>query len=165
MLSGGGARGAYEAGVISVLAPALERREQRPTIFLGTSVGAINAAYMGATRHLDAQEQAAGLLARWRQATKGNVIRPILLRQLPLSLLRYAGELLSVPGVRLPSLLDPTPLQHSLEDWMNWDDLHRNVTGGCCSGGCGGRDRLAHRPHSRVRRGRGRACDARFTCG
>jgi predicted acylesterase/phospholipase RssA len=114
VLSGGGARGAYEAGAISILGPALQERDERPTLFLGTSVGAINAAYMASSRHLDAEEQAAGLLDRWRQATKGNVIRPILSRQLPLTVLRYAGGLLSLPGVRVPSLLDPTPLAHSL---------------------------------------------------
>src|SRR5947209_3669804 len=130
VLSGGGARGAYEAGAISILAPALEARDERPTLFVGTSVGAINAAYMGASRHLSAEEQAAGLLDRWRQATKGSVIRPILFQQLPLTALRYVGELLSVPGVRLPSLLDPKPLQESLERWMSWGDLHRNVAKG-----------------------------------
>jgi NTE family protein len=134
VLSGGGARGAYEAGAISVLAPVLEARGERPTLFLGTSVGAINAAYMGASQHLSADEQAAGLLARWRQVTKENVIRPILRHQLPLTMLRYLGGMLSVPGARVPSLLDPTPLARSLERWMSWDDLHRNVTGGLVQG-------------------------------
>jgi NTE family protein len=130
VLSGGGARGAYEAGVISVLAPALTAREERPTLFLGTSVGAINAAYMGASQHLSADEQAAGLLDRWRRVTKGTVIRPILSHQLPLTALRYMGGLLSLPGVRVPSLLDPSPLARSLEGWMSWEDLHRNITDG-----------------------------------
>ncbi|HEY5343478.1 MAG TPA: patatin-like phospholipase family protein [Solirubrobacteraceae bacterium] len=130
VLSGGGARGAYEAGAISVLGPALQERGERPTLFVGTSVGAFNAAYLASSRHLDAGEQAEGLLDRWREATKGNVIRPILSRQLPLTALRYAGGLLSIPGVRVPSLLDPTPLAHSLERWMSWDDLHHNVERG-----------------------------------
>jgi NTE family protein len=130
VLSGGGARGAYEAGAISVLAPALEERGERPTLFVGTSVGAINAAYMGSSRHLSAEDQAAGLLERWREVTKGRVIRPIMLQQLPLTALRYAGELLSVPGVRVPSLLDPEPLEGSLKRWMSWSDLHRNVAQG-----------------------------------
>jgi NTE family protein len=134
VLSGGGARGAYEAGAISVLGTALEARGERPTLFLGTSVGAINAAYMGASQHLSASEQAAGLLARWRQVTKEGVIRPILRHQLPLTALRYLGGLLSVPGARVPSLLDPTPLARSLERWMSWDDLHRNVTAGVVQG-------------------------------
>jgi NTE family protein len=130
VLSGGGARGAYEAGAISILAPALEARGERPTLYVGTSVGAINAAYLASSQHLGAEEQAEGLLDRWRQATKDNVIRPILLQQLPLTALRYAGELLSLPGVRLPSLLDPKPLQRSLERWMSWADLHGNVAEG-----------------------------------
>jgi NTE family protein len=130
VLSGGGARGAYEAGAISVIGPALEARGERPTVYVGTSVGAINSAYLASTQHLDAEEQAAGLLDRWRQATKDNVIRPILLQQLPLTALRYAGELLSLPGVRVSSLLDPKPLHRSLERWMTWADLHRNVEEG-----------------------------------
>ena len=40
VLSGGGARGAYEAGVLSVLVPVLEARGECPTIIVGTSVGA-----------------------------------------------------------------------------------------------------------------------------
>jgi NTE family protein len=120
--------------VISILAPALEARGERPTLFLGTSVGAINAAYMGASQHLSADEQAAGLLERWREVTKEGVIRPILRYQLPLTVLRYVGGLLSVPGARVPSLLDPTPLARSLERWMSWEDLHRNVTGGVVQG-------------------------------
>jgi NTE family protein len=130
VLSGGGARGAYEAGAISVLAPALEARSERPTLFVGTSVGAINAAYMGSSGHLSAEDQAAGLLERWREVTKGRVIRPIMLQQLPLTALRYAGELLSLPGVRVPSLLDPEPLRRSLKRWMSWEELHRNVARG-----------------------------------
>jgi NTE family protein len=137
VLSGGGARGAYEAGAISVIAPALEARGERPTLFLGTSVGAINAAYMGASRHLGADQQAAGLLARWREVTKEGVIRPILRHQLPLTALRYMGGLLSLPGVRVPSLLDPSPLARSLENWMSWDDLRRNVTAGVVQGVAG----------------------------
>jgi NTE family protein len=42
VLAGGGARGAYEAGALSVLLPALEARGERPGVLLGTSVGAVN---------------------------------------------------------------------------------------------------------------------------
>jgi predicted acylesterase/phospholipase RssA len=43
VLAGGGARGAYEAGALSVILPELERRGERPTMYLGTSVGSLNA--------------------------------------------------------------------------------------------------------------------------
>src|SRR3954467_8759433 len=127
VLSGGGARGAYEAGVMSVLLPALEDRRERPNIHIGTSVGAINAAYLASSRHLPVDEAAEGGLERWREVTKGRVVRPILLRQAPLTFVRYAGEILSLPGVRLPSLLDPRPLERNLKNWIDWKTVHQNV--------------------------------------
>jgi NTE family protein len=127
VLSGGGARGAYEAGVMSVLGPALAARGERPSIYIGTSVGAVNAAYMTASEHLPADEAGEGGLQRWREVSKSTIIRPILLRQAPLTALRYAGEILGVPGMRLPSLLDPRPFERNLDRWIDWDAVHRNV--------------------------------------
>jgi NTE family protein len=127
VLSGGGARGAYEAGVMSVLKPVLAKRREEPNIFIGTSVGAINAAYFAASRHLPADEAAEGGLERWREVTKSRVVRPILLRQAPLTAVRYAGEILSLPGVRLPSLLDPRPLERNLNRWIDWEAVHANI--------------------------------------
>lgn len=130
VLAGGGARGAYEAGALSVLLPSLELSGHRPSMLFGTSVGAVNAAFLAGDAHLDATAAGAALLERWREATKSQVLRPILLQQVPLAALRYAGELLSVPGVRLPSLLDPKPLAGNLARWVNWNELHRNVDEG-----------------------------------
>jgi NTE family protein len=112
---------------MSVLSPALAGRGERPNIYIGTSVGAINAAYLAASEHLPTDEAAEGGLERWRQVTKGRVVRPILLRQAPLTVIRYAGEILSLPGVRLPSLLDPRPLERNLGRWVDWEAVHRNV--------------------------------------
>ncbi|MGW3471109.1 patatin-like phospholipase family protein [Saccharopolyspora sp. NPDC000995] len=63
-LGGGGARGIYEAGALSIRMPALERLGQRPSMFVGTSVGAINAAYLAASQHPSAAEATGGLHAR-----------------------------------------------------------------------------------------------------
>ena len=112
---------------MSVLGPALAARGERPSIYIGTSVGAVNAAYMAASEHLPADEAGEGGLRRWREVHKGTVIRPILLRQAPLTALRYLGEILSVPGMRLPSLLDPKPFERNLDRWIDWDAVHRNV--------------------------------------
>jgi NTE family protein len=48
VLAGGGARGAYEIGALSVILPALGE-DERPDLILGTSVGALNGAYLAAT--------------------------------------------------------------------------------------------------------------------
>ena len=127
VLSGGGARGAYEAGVMSVLGPALDARGERPTIYIGTSVGAVNATYQAAAAHLPAPEEAAGrhrALAPGREEHHhpADPDAPG-----PADGVRYLGEIMSLPGVRLPSLLDPKPFERNLDRWINWDDLHRNV--------------------------------------
>jgi NTE family protein len=57
VLAGAGARGAYEAGVLSVLLPAMEEYDERPTVWLGTSVGAINAALFASVAHLPAKRR------------------------------------------------------------------------------------------------------------
>ena len=129
VLPGGGARGAYEAGALSVLLPALEARGEQVEIVCGTSVGGINAAVVAAVAALPAAEQALTFLDHWRSVRKGNVIRPVIGVGTGLGLLRLAGEVLELPGLRSASLLDPSPLAHSLEEWIDWDALHANVAG------------------------------------
>jgi NTE family protein len=127
VLAGGGARGAYEAGALSVILPALDARGERPSIYVGTSVGAINGGMLASTHHLPVEEQVDELVSIWRTVTRGDVMRPILTRSGPIDLLRFAGRMLSVPGVRLTSLLDPQPLWDNLAGWFDVEQLHRNV--------------------------------------
>jgi NTE family protein len=68
VLSGGGSRGAYEAGVIHYLRTDLAKRMGRHVpidIVTGTSVGAINAAFLAATM-ASPEIQAAQLVDAWR---------------------------------------------------------------------------------------------------
>ncbi|HTQ69197.1 MAG TPA: patatin-like phospholipase family protein [Solirubrobacteraceae bacterium] len=129
VLSGGGARGAYEVGVLSVLLPELEARGERPSILVGTSVGAINAAALASTAHLSAEQAMERELDRWGRVDRAAVIRPVIPR-VPLTGLRFVGGMLGIPGVRLESLLDPSPLEKNLKSWIGWPRLHRNLTGG-----------------------------------
>ncbi|HMJ33170.1 MAG TPA: patatin-like phospholipase family protein [Baekduia sp.] len=136
VLPGGGARGAYEVGALSVLLPLLEERGERPVILCGTSVGAINATALGATADRPAAEAVASLIEHWRGLRKADVIRPVVGLGLPLTALRMLGEALEVPGVRLAGLLDPAPLRRSLNRWIDWDALHRNVRTGVIEAAC-----------------------------
>lgn len=130
VLSGGGARGAYEAGALSVLLPELQRRGQRPTVLVGSSVGALNATSLAADADKDAEQAVARLVAQWRRLRLSDVFHSIARRQAPLTALRYAGEVLGVPGLRLAGLLDPAPLRNSLHRLIDFPALHRNVASG-----------------------------------
>jgi NTE family protein len=111
VLAGGSGRGAYEAGVLAELLPRLEERGERPTVLVGTSVGALTAAFLASVAHLPAREAVAQQAARWGAVTPGRVIRAILLHRTPRTLLRYLGEFAGMPGMRLESLLDASPLR------------------------------------------------------
>ena len=68
VLSGGGSRGAYEAGIIHYLRTDLKKRLGRHVpldIISGTSVGAINAAFLAATQS-DPDSQAEQMVSAWR---------------------------------------------------------------------------------------------------
>jgi NTE family protein len=87
VLSGGGARGAYEAGVLRYLVEELPRVLGHPVrfdILCGTSVGAIHACYLAATAHEDA-DRGARLVDMWKSMQLDKV--------LPLS----ARDILSIP--------------------------------------------------------------------
>jgi NTE family protein len=130
VLAGGGARGAYEAGVLSVLLPVLEERGERPTIFVGTSVGAINAAFVASCANLRASDAMEAGLEAWRKVDKGEVIEPVAAKQGAVAVAQLASEAIGVPGAHLSGLLDPSPLGKNLRDWIDWEALHANVRDG-----------------------------------
>jgi NTE family protein len=129
VVAGAGARGAYEAGALSVLVPALARHGQRPTVFVGTSAGALNVLLFASLSHLDPDEAAEQALGMWRAVRWSDVVRP-LARSTLRNTVRYLGQLLHLPGVQVSSLLDPAPLGRTIAAWKHWDDLHRNVQEG-----------------------------------
>jgi NTE family protein len=134
VLSGGGARGAYEAGVLSVIVPRLVEEGHPPQLLIGSSVGALNAVGFAALWHHGPEEAVQRGLAIWRSVDKSQVIKPILTWQVPITALRYAGGILSLPKVRVPSLLDPQPLRENLRRWIDWAALHRNLRRGLLTG-------------------------------
>lgn len=130
VLSSGGARGAYEAGVLSVLLPELERRGQRPTLLVGTSAGALNAASLAADADQPAEVAVDRLAKRWLSLRHSDVFHSLVGRQLPSTVVGYLGELLGVPGLSLPGLLDSAPLRGTLDRLLDWPAVHRNVHDG-----------------------------------
>ncbi len=136
VLPGGGARGAYEIGALSVLLPALEARGERVSIWCGTSVGAINATALASLAHLSSKEQTAAALGLWRELRKGDVIARIAGAGGLRTVMRLLGHGLRVPGLRFASLLDPGPLAESLDRWIEWPQLDGNIRAGLVSAAC-----------------------------
>ena len=130
VLAGGGARGAYEAGVLAELLPWLEDRGERPTVIVGTSVGALTAAFLASVAHLPAREAVEQLVARWGAVTQERVIKPIVRVQTPWTLVRYLAELAGMPGMRLEALLDASPLRDTVRDWLDWEPVDENLGAG-----------------------------------
>jgi NTE family protein len=127
VLAGGGARGAYEVGVLSVLLPKLEAEGHSPTILLGNSVGALNAMYIAAHAHLDAAEIMSKGRALWEGFRWSDVFVHLTSPRMWARGLAYTGEFLGVPGARLWSLLDPSPLAATIEGCIDFDRLRANV--------------------------------------
>jgi NTE family protein len=136
VLPGGGARGAYEIGAMSVLLPALEARGERVTVWCGTSVGAINAALLASIADQPVAERVEHAVALWLEMRKQDVISRIVGRGGARTLVRLVGHAFGVRGVGLASLLDPSPLQASLDRWIDWARLTSNVHKGIVDAVC-----------------------------
>lgn len=133
VLSGGGARGAYEAGLLAGMFDVLGLKagDRAPfDLFAGTSVGAINATYLAA--HADRGDMAIeGLIDIW----EGLSLR----RHLKVDTLRFLGLRDKLPFARRDgtigrSLLDPKPIYKIVEDGVPWDRLHHNIKSGRVKG-------------------------------
>lgn len=124
VFSGGGARGAYEAGFVRYLCDELPRRlghAPKLDILCGTSVGAIHACYMAATAHQD-PGRGARLVDVWATMNLSEI--------LPLS----ARELLALPrrilGVRrVAEAMRSGELPDRLYGLFKTENLERVVLG------------------------------------
>lgn len=114
MLSGGGARAAYQVGVLRVLAR--EFPEVAPDIITGVSAGGINAAYLAAHTGSFAEKLDA-LAETWSSISIDDVFR-VDLRDLAGRTARWGGRLLAGGTHPLPparSLVDTAPLRELLQ--------------------------------------------------
>jgi len=125
VLAGAGARGAYEAGILSVLVPRLLEEPGQEIVLVGTSAGAINTAILAAFESAD--KAVAAMTDLWTTVDATDVFVPI--RETALqTAARYVAEVLHLPG-RLDSLLDSRPLGSTMEQRLDWDKLDRNLRG------------------------------------
>lgn len=131
VLSGGGARAAYQVGVLQALVEILPQDAPHPfPIICGTSAGAINALALAA--HQGSFHEAVTSLANmWRNLTPGDIYLNGWtdlfkgLSMIGLSLFRGG-----ISEQRPLSLLDNTPLWNLLGNTIRFENLDKNIASG-----------------------------------
>jgi len=149
VLAGGGARGAYEAGVLSYLFEHVYPRVSDRFEFdllSGTSVGAIHAAYVAASAHMEPASRSRRLVDTWRVMRVQDVIR-LSVRDLAGAPLRALGLTRLARRARpeegggagpeiIGGLVDISPLERLVLERIPWSRLRDNLAkarpGGLC---------------------------------
>jgi NTE family protein len=137
IMTGGGARAAYQVGVLRAIASMLPQRARNPfKIICGTSAGAINAASLAS--NVDRFDRAVARLAHtWGNVHVGQVYRADL-KGAARTLLRCLEALLA-GGLHRPqavSLLDCTPLAHLLGRMIDFSRIRHTIAAGDLSALC-----------------------------
>ena len=124
VLGGGGARGAYASGALTVLLPELK---DQVSVIVGTSAGALISAYLAANWHRSVEEAIDDGVRFWRELRFGDVLAPLMAPGGAARFLRYVGEFLPVNSLHAPSILHPEPLAQTLDKLVDFDQLGDNI--------------------------------------
>lgn len=131
VLSGGGARGAYQVGVLKAIAEWLPADAPCPfEVLVGTSAGALNAAAIGARAH-SLREAVQSLEAVWANFRVEQVVQSNSFTMLR-SGLHWMVSLLSAGWIAKPprSLFDTTPLYELLTRAVPLDQIPVQIAAG-----------------------------------
>ena len=114
VLPGGGARAAYQVGVLRAVAQILGRDQRQPfRIICGTSAGAINAATLAV--HADSFRRGVARLLRWWRAVEVTGVYRADLASVSLHGVRWlASVLVGASGPKRAMMLDNSPLRSVL---------------------------------------------------
>jgi NTE family protein len=129
VLTGGGARAAYQVGVLQAVCDLLGRPRANPfPIVCGTSAGAINAAALAIGAD-DFTRAIAGLVDEWRSFHAERVYRTDALSIARLGG-RWLGALTQLYRDRPISILDNTPLRELVETTLDLSRIQANIASG-----------------------------------
>ncbi|HKZ73037.1 MAG TPA: patatin-like phospholipase family protein [Steroidobacteraceae bacterium] len=130
VLTGGGARSAYQIGVLRALAELMPRARNPFHVIVGTSAGAVAASVLAAEAH-HWRRAVAGLEGVWANFEVEQVFRvdpPRMIRAgLHWALALLSGGLLMRPP---RSMLDNTPLRHLLSGSVDWSGIRTSISRG-----------------------------------
>lgn len=126
ILSGGGARGAYQVGVLKGLAEILESKKKNFNpfqILSGVSAGAINAAKLASCPD-EFSTSVEKLIYLWSQLKSGQVYKTNLFS---LDLFSVANIFKSRSPISFNALLDTSPLKSLLEEHIDFKQITQNI--------------------------------------
>lgn len=131
ILSGGGARAAYQVGVLQALAEIVPEDQPNPfPIICGTSAGAINALALAAHPG-NFKEAVAGLAGMWQSLTPGHIyLHGWSDIMKGISLLGWSLFNEGVGQRRPLSLLDNAPLWNLLGNTIQFNNVHKAIESG-----------------------------------
>jgi len=142
VLSGGGARGAYEAGVIHYLRTGLPKKLTRRNfdIHSGSSAGAINTAAMASMAH-EPSYQGTRIKDLWLSLKQDNIYRRDFSAATHFIFTSIEGILRNLTsfdafqlrrkrGPHFTAFLDASPLKTFLNKKISWDEIGKNIRRG-----------------------------------
>jgi NTE family protein len=131
VLTGGGARAAYQVGVLKAAAELLPKRAHNPfSIITGTSAGAINAVALGASAN-NFRLAVKKVERIWANLHVEQIYRAGYLDLLGGMLRLFISLFHQGSGVRKPlSILNSAPLEKLLSSVIDFGDLERRLAGG-----------------------------------
>ncbi len=137
VLSGGGARGAYEAGVLHYLRTQLPPscKNRNFEIICGASVGALNSCFMASTAHVP-ELQGNEIYRLWENVREENIYKRNLKalfeflgknsKGMMMKFLRRSGT----ESPHFPGFLDTSPFLPFIEQAIPWKRIGRNIQEG-----------------------------------
>ncbi len=141
VLSGGGARGAYEVGVLRYLRKSILKDRHGFALHCGTSGGALNTCFLAA--HADTPAEQGELLAEiWRNLRSSDIYRGDIgaLSKMVARVLGYTtSHLFGISKVKnffgdhlkpFQGLLDTSPFIPFLKNTVDWNRVHANIANG-----------------------------------
>ena len=128
VLPGGGARGAYQVGVLKAFLEISKTKSESPfDIFSGTSAGAINGAFLASEAHIF-DHSIVSLIDVWSNFSSNKVYKTDPITMLKTSLHWFLTIISG--GVLIPnptSLLDNQPLRNLLRETIKFPDIQNNI--------------------------------------
>lgn len=133
ILTGGGARAAYQVGVLKAIAELLPRHAHNPfPVICGTSAGALNAAAIAANAQ-NFRRAVQYLTSTWKNFHANQIYRTDAIGVFNNTVLWLAGLLFSAIGINKlhnVSMLDNSPLVDFLQDMVPYERIQKSIDAG-----------------------------------